>query len=1185
MGSHLADGMELLAYLDGELSQRERARVDAHLAECPRCAAELERLRVLQQELDATFDAALAPVRLPADADRRIRDRLRARTEPRPWWGLWQRRGLAVQVLLAVLVFVFALNTTQMLRPPALAAPQETWVLGQDRLAPGSLAALRVIVRSAGETADETKPIEGAQVTVRIGRTPGLASIVYTGRTDASGTAEVAFTVPDDLEGQASLIVETSSAGGQDQIVRSITIARDYKLFLSSDKPVYRPGQTIHLRALALETVDLHPVAGQDIVFTLSGPAGEQLERSVVSTSDFGIAGLDFSLPPDAAHGHYTLRAVLGDTLSERTVNVGAYDLPAFRITIETDRTFYGPGERVEGFVRAEYFFGKPVADGQVTLRGYVGEPERVQAIPILGQTDDEGLFEFSFDLPPSFGLSALGEPVSFDLEVEVVDTAGQREGIRRVLPVAAQPILVSAIPESGLLKPGVENIIFILTSYPDGQPAETTLAVEVEGKEHTLATGPYGLAEFRHVPAGLVTQIDIRARDAEGAEGHAAFTFESDRAPQTLLLRAERAAYEVGDTVRVEALVAGVEDAASQTVYLDVVRAGQTIAALSAPVENGRAVFALDLDGTMVGTLELHAYSVLPDGSIVQDTRLVIVDAPRQVAVAVAADREEYRPGETARLQFQTAISQTAQPVQAALGIGVVDESVYALETLPPGFARAYLLMEQELRERRGQGLDVPTLLDAEEEGIRGSQDVAARAAWAGATGTDFTLSAKSTVVQEEDVTARVVLANRLGLLLALLPLLLSGVVVQGLRLTGVLGRALRRVIIGGLVLLVTSPLVVLGGGGVMWLLWAVLGVGAPVAFLLAVVTLLAGLAVHGWRRRDARAQLATGLIAAYLALGGLLVTLAARGGDPAGLLLALIAATFLLTVAALATLGQGLVLEGWRRAGWATTLLGLLLIPLVVYLPFVPGLTSDLARTLGNPALYAGPVGWLTGCAPSAEEAMEKPAATIVPEPTEAPAATGVPTAAPEEEPAEPTPTAQPTPAPAATLIPIPSEPFPLRQVFPETLYWSAEALTDENGNLTFDLPLADNITTWRLTALASTQEGEIGFATYDIVVFQDFFIALDLSSVITRGEEVAVTVTLYNYLPQTQTIHLELAPADWYSLTSSPQALTLPPNDVATATFSIRAEQSGDFSLQVTAIGESMSDAVVREVTVEP
>ena len=176
---------------------------------------------------------------------------------------------------------------------------------------------------------------------------------------------------------------------------------------------------------------------------------------------------------------------------------------------------------------------------------------------------------------------------------------------------------------------------------------------------------------------------------------------------------------------------------------------------------------------------------------------------------------------------------------------------------------------------------------------------------------------------------------------------------------------------------------------------------------------------------------------------------------------------------------------------------------------------------------------------------------------------------------------PPATPTSPPAPT----PGEPFPLRQVFPETLYWSAETLTGEDGSLALDLPLADNVTTWQLTALASTREGELGVATYDIVVFQDFFVDLDLPPAITRGEEAAVTVTLYNYLPQAQAVRVEPTPAGWYSLVSSPQVLTIPPNDVATARFSIRAERSGRFSLQVTAVGERMSDAVARDVTVEP
>lgn len=1164
---------ELLAYLDEELADRDRADVEAHVATCPRCAAELERLRVLRQELDATLDAALAPVRLPAAADSRIRERLLARVAPRPLWGLWQRRGLIVQGLLATLVLAFALNTAHVLSlptPPTPPPPHETLVFGQNRLAPGSKAALRVVVRSAGEA----KPVEGAEVIVRLGRAPGLARIVYAGSTDGGGTANVGFDVPDDLEGEASLVVETSHAGGEDQIVHPITVERSYRLLLTSDKPAYRLGQTIHLRALALDAIDLQAAAGQQVAFDVLDPCGEGLHQLVNTTSEHGIAALDFSLPADADHGEYTLQARLGDATSQRTVTVGDYKLPAFRVALETDRAFYAPGERVTGSVRATYFFGKPVANARVTLRGYGDAPPAPRERIVQGVTNEEGAYRYAFVLPEGFGGDALEGPALFDLQAEVVDSAGRLEGIRYPLPVAAQPILIRAIPDSGVLKLGIENTIFVLTAYPDGLPAETTLTVEADGFRQMLSTGPFGLAEFPFVPTRASTELTVRARDAQGVEGSATFELVSDRAPQALLLRAERAAYEVGDTLRAEVLVGGTESGASQTVFLDIVRARQTVATLSAPAEGGQAAFALDLDGTMVGTLELHAYVVPPDGGPVEDTRLVVVDAPRQVALAVRAGREEYRPGEVAHLAFESRIASAggaaAQPVQSALGIAVVDESMYALETLPPGFARAYLLLEQELLERRGEvpSLDETTLLEAEVQ-AQAAQDVAARAAWAGVPGTGFSLSTRSVrpMAEPTDHVARRItpIARRISLILILLPALLSTVVVTSLWHSRALGRALRRVAIGALVLFVASPLLALGA----WLMWLVLRVGAPIIVLAIVTALLTWLTIHGWRRRDVRAQTVTGFLVAYLTLGGLLVYLAGRGGHPESGLVVLIAITFPLTVIAVVAQGQGLVVEGWRREGWATTLLGLLLIALVVYLPFVPGLASDLTHALGSPALYAGPVGWLAGCtAPAA---------------TQAPAA-GEPTQEmPPEEVTREEPTKEPAVAPTTTPVASPRAPFPLRQVFPETLYWNPEAVTDESGRLTIELELADSITTWRLAALASTQDGEIGFTTYDLVVFQDFFVELETPRVVAQGETVTVTATLYNYVPQPQMVRVEPVAAEWYNLVEPPKSLILAPNDVGTTQFIIRAEQPGDFSLQVNAVSERMSDGVAVDVTV--
>ena len=1183
MDAHI--NADLLAYLDGELSARERARVEAHLAECSQCQAELEQLRVLRRELDVTFDAALQPLRLPADADQRIRSRLLPTARPHTGQALWRRRGLIAQALLAILVAVFALNLNQALSVPPPAGPQETLVFGQNRLAPNSKASLRVIVRSA----EEATPVEGAEVVVRIGRTPGLARLIFSGQTGADGTANVNFTVPDDIQGEANLVVETRSAGGEDQIVRPITIARSYKLFLYSDKPAYRPGQDVHLRVIALDAVSLQPVAGGDVLLAVFDAAEKQVEERAVAISDFGVAALDVPLPPDAPHGQYTLRAAMGDTASERTVTVGAYELPAFRVDVETGRTFYAPGDHVAGTVQADYFFGRPVPGGRVTMRGYIGEAGQVQAIQVVGETDDRGRFEFAFDLPATPG-AAYGADgvVQLALEVEVVDAAGQRERTSHLLPVAEQPIIIDAIPEDGVIRPGIENLIFILTAYPDGQPAETTLTIELAGERRALRTGPYGLAEYRLTPSAL-THLEVEARDAQGAVGQATFDFEGELAPAALLLRAEQAIYEVGDTLRLEALTVGLAAATPQVIYLDVIHNRQTVAVLSAPLQDGRATFALDLDGTMIGTLQLHAYHVLPDGDAISDTRLVVVDAPRRVTVALAVDQETYRPGDTAHLQIETTIASneqaSSQPgkqaVQSMLGIGVVDESVYALDTLPPSFARAFFLVERQMLRRQVQGVSSAALLaSAAEE--RAAQDVAGRAAWAGAPAPAFTLSGKSVATVEQEFPAQATLASWLGLALVLIPTLSTIVVVRGLRPSGVLGPAFRRLVIGLLLAILTSPVVLPVVGGGMWVLWTAMGVGAPILVSGAILVLLAAMAVHGWLHRDIRVQLAAGMVGTYLALGAMLVVLAAQGGDLVAFQLVLIAGALLLIVGMLALLGQGLVVEGSRLAGWTSTLVGLLLIPLVVYLPFVPGLSSDLTRTLGHPALYAGPVAWVTGCAPAATvEPVEVEAEKEVEAELEA-------TAAPVEAPAEETagtltPPATPTPAPSP--LPPTAEPFPLRQVFPETLYWDAEAITDKDGHLTLELPLADNITTWRLTALASTREGDLGVAAHDIVVFREFFLDLDLPLAIRRGEIATATVRLFNYLPEAQTVRLEPVPADWYSPSLAPQTLSIPADGVAQAEFLIRPERAGNFTLQVVAEGAHVTDAIAREVTVAP
>ncbi len=81
------------------------------------------------------------------------------------------------------------------------------------------------------------------------------------------------------------------------------------------------------------------------------------------------------------------------------------------------------------------------------------------------------------------------------------------------------------------------------------------------------------------------------------------------------------------------------------------------------------------------------------------RDTRLVVVDAPTDLALQVQLDKETYLPGEQASLQIDVA-GQDGQGLQSALGLAIVDESVFALQEQDPGFAKLYFLLEQELLE-----------------------------------------------------------------------------------------------------------------------------------------------------------------------------------------------------------------------------------------------------------------------------------------------------------------------------------------------------------------------------------------------------------------------------------------------------------------------------------------------------
>ena len=1044
--------LDLLAYLDGELSPTEMQSVEAHLAGCPACAAELDKLTALRSGLSTVVPVVYESVHLPAPAEARIRSALAAQRARQDSAGPWQQgltslwAGLlgglrplskAAIPLVAVFFFGMVLSATQL---PVQSGAQQTLVLGQDTLAPGSQAALRVVVSDAANN----QPVANADVAVQM-RQAGLAKTVFTGRTDATGSAPVQFQVPADWEGSAELAVAAESDLGQDEIVAPITLQRSYRLLLGSDKPVYQPGETIHLRTLALGKVDDTPASSAVVRFEVLDAAGRLLLSQDQLSSEFGIAATDLPLAFDTPLGPYQLKATLGDTVSEMSVTLGQAPLPTFLVDVRADAPFYLPGDLISGRVNASYFFGKPVAGGQIALRLVGVKPaqdpaaaeERLFVQELRGETDAAGDFLFQFQVPdlPDTAFDAQGV-LNLSLEATVVDATGDVQFGWQALTLANQPLLIDVVPEDGVLHAGVENVLYVLTSYPDGQPAASALEVQIgSGAVIEETTNDYGLAEVRYTPrvgAAGDREVTVTAQDAAGAVATAAVVLPLDEARETLLLRTDRALYQVGDTMAVEAIATG----SSEVVFLDVIKGGQTLLTQSALIEDGKATLAVDLTPALAGTLELNAYQLTGGANILRDTRVALVEEAETIQVALSTDQAEYRPGQEAQLSVATTAG--GEGVETAVGLSVVNEAVYGQREYQPGFARAFFLLDQELSD---QGVTLPdealaagadTHNQAQPQ-QRAAQQLAAKASWAAYSGQQYSLAAQSI---DQDSRGGVNAARQLafsrislGISLALLlaSLLTALVVLLGLRRSGVLGQAISRLVItvilvavlGAGLLVLTQKLIDSLSDAGAWLLLAVAG-GLWLAVLLALL-------IYGLRRKDQRAQYVALLLLVYVALLALLAYAAGQGATLAPAWLVALALGFGVLLAALLLFGWGLRAEGEQRAGLAVLLLALLIMPLVVTLNAVDFGGAELIQRIAGPSVYGFSNGLFTGCAApaAAPESAQPSAVQSEALSAEAPAAAPAPTMAIGEAAAPALVGEQPAPAaePAAAAEGVPS------------------------------------------------------------------------------------------------------------------------------------------------------------------
>ena len=144
-----------------------------------------------------------------------------------------------------------------------------------------------------------------------------------------------------------------------------ITAVETSFMILQTDRPTYRPGDKLRMRAIVLNR-DLKPVQA-DVKFRVRDAEMASVHLEEVSTGPFGIADSQMPISNDPRTGDWTVDVFTGDLSDEVTVLVDNYALPRYQVTVLPDRERINGGSSAQGRVATDYTHGGP-ASGLLTL-------------------------------------------------------------------------------------------------------------------------------------------------------------------------------------------------------------------------------------------------------------------------------------------------------------------------------------------------------------------------------------------------------------------------------------------------------------------------------------------------------------------------------------------------------------------------------------------------------------------------------------------------------------------------------------------------------------------------------------------------------------------------------------------------------------------------------------------------
>ncbi|AXP79636.1 MG2 domain protein [Mariniflexile rhizosphaerae] len=296
----------------------------------------------------------------------------------------------------------------------------------------------------------------------------------------------------------------------------------EYKAFLFTDRSIYRPGQTVYFKAIAIKTNPndgkSEVVANEPVYATLYDVNDDEIKELEFKTNEFGSVSGEFILPNSGLTGEYHIEfdGDEEDFYLEHYFSVEEYKRPKFetKFTPVTETFKVNDSITIKGTALA--YAGSNITDAKVVYRvhrkveyprwyfwsrpWFNSEPQEITHGE--STTNEKGEFEIVFKAIPDQSVDKSSLPIfNYEITADVTDLNGETRSATTIVNVGYHALVATMTIADKLDKNEKDQKINIDTKNLNGEfvPATGTIKIyKLQAPKSVLRTRPWAAPDYQ---------------------------------------------------------------------------------------------------------------------------------------------------------------------------------------------------------------------------------------------------------------------------------------------------------------------------------------------------------------------------------------------------------------------------------------------------------------------------------------------------------------------------------------------------------------------------------------------------------------------------------------------------------------------------------------------------------------